>query len=102
MSSAEASSSDAESAVSEVPQKPKEKSKSKAKSSAVITPFGRNESSVNEWAYKPPKGAVLAPQEGDAEEFDWDALEDDEDLELWIVRVPEGVRELSIIRSALA
>ena len=92
MSSDEASSSESEAEVVTPRQEKSKKGKSKTKSAATITPVGRNESSVNEWEYKPPEDAVLAGQNGDAEEFDWDALEDDEDLELWIVRVPEGVR----------
>lgn len=45
------------------------------------------------WAYEPPKGAVLANHvDADAEEFDYEALKGDENLELWIVRVPDEVR----------
>lgn len=46
------------------------------------------------WDYEPPKGAILANHDVDAEEFDYDALKGDENLELWIVRVPDTVRGL--------
>lgn len=73
-------------------KKSKEKSKAKGSGqpSVVITPHGKNEGTNTDWAYKVPDGATLAQLEVD-EDFDWDSLKDDEDLELWIVRVPEGV-----------
>ena len=44
------------------------------------------------WEYKPPEGAVLTnTRDEDAGEFDWDAVNDDSDVELWLIRVPESV-----------
>lgn len=70
----------------------KDKTKKKAaQPTAVQTPHGKNEGTNTDWAYKPPSGTVVFDGDID-EEFDWESLKDDEDLELWIVRVPEGVR----------
>lgn len=72
----------------------KEKSKKKDKSAqpaVVHTPHGKNEGTNTDWAYAPPEGSVAVDGEID-EDFDWESLKDNEDLELWIVRVPEGVR----------
>ena len=77
-------------------QKLKEKSKKKDKSVVVQTPHGKNEGTNPDWAYKPPEGSVLVDGEID-EDFDWDSLKDNEDLELWIVRVPEGVRAVRLV-----
>jgi len=44
------------------------------------------------WDYEPPKGAVLAHHGVDAGEFDYDALKGDENLELWIIRVPNAIK----------
>ena len=93
MSSDESSSS--ETLSKKVQKKSHDKGKKKDKSqqpSVVVTPHGKNEGTDTDWAYKPPKGAVLASYAGDAGEFDWDALKNNEDVELWIVRVPDGVR----------
>ena len=66
--------------------------KEKSKQPAVVhTPHGKNEGTNTDWAYQPPAGAELVDGEID-EDFDWDALKDSEDLELWVIRVPEGVR----------
>lgn len=95
MSSSEPSSSDSDS----VPQSrgrrlsAKTKKKSKvAQPTVVATPHDKNEGTNPDWAYKPPEGAKLLDAPEDTDDFDWDALEDDEDIELWIMRVPEGVR----------
>ncbi|KAF7799701.1 hypothetical protein EIP86_010943 [Pleurotus ostreatoroseus] len=93
MSSDESSSSGTLS--KKVQKKSHDKGKKKDKSqqpSVVVTPHGKNEGTDTDWAYKPPKGAVLASYAGDAGEFDWDALKNNEDVELWIVRVPDGVK----------
>ncbi len=44
-------------------------------------------------AYEPLEGAVLR-ENPDGGEFDWDSLNDDEELELWLTRVPGNVRHL--------
>jgi hypothetical protein len=67
------------------------KSKSK-KSTAADEP--RNEGVNPHWAFKPPSDAVLLDHNVDPEDFDWDAINDDEDIELWLVRAPAEVRNL--------
>lgn len=52
----------------------------------------KNEGTDLNWAYKPPKGSVLLEHEADAGEFDWDSVKNDDDTELWLIRVPDGVR----------
>ncbi|KAJ3553067.1 hypothetical protein NM688_g3821 [Phlebia brevispora] len=95
MSSDEAAMSDVEVAPRKEQKKNKEKSKKKDKTRqppVVVTEHGKNEGTDTDWAYKPPEGAVLATYEGQDEDFDWDALRNNQDVELWIVRVPEGVK----------
>ncbi|OCH88236.1 hypothetical protein OBBRIDRAFT_827243 [Obba rivulosa] len=74
-------------------KKSKDKKKGKpAKSTSIVTPHGKNEGEDPDWAYKPPPGAVLLNQADDFGEFDWNEVKDDENLELWLIRVPEGVK----------
>ena len=82
-------------------QKASKQSKDKSKKSSgqpavVHTPHGRNEGVDPDWAYKPPAGMKLVDGALD-EEFDWESLKDNDDLELWIVRVPEGVRAIHLV-----
>jgi hypothetical protein len=42
-------------------------------------------------AYMPPEGTVLTGDDAEFGEFDYDAVKADEDAELWLVRVPDGV-----------
>ncbi|KAG6883618.1 hypothetical protein C0993_005127 [Termitomyces sp. T159_Od127] len=48
------------------------------------------------WEYTPPPGVVLlqgaAGEGADAGEFDWDAVAGDEDVEMWLIRVPESIK----------
>lgn len=67
-------------------KKEKGKTKSTAESSQT-----RNEGTDPTWNYAPPPGAVLINDNVDAGEFDWDTIHDDDDLELWLIRVPESV-----------
>lgn len=59
---------------------------------------GKNEGADPNWAYQPPDGMMVLDTSQVDEDFDWDSLKDDEDKELWIVRIPEGV---SLSRSEL-
>ncbi|KAI0692228.1 hypothetical protein BC835DRAFT_1278121 [Cytidiella melzeri] len=70
----------------------KAKGKGKQQPAVVITPHGNNEGETPDWAYQLPPGATLVDAGEDADEFDWDALEKDEDVEIWFMRVPEGVK----------
>ncbi|KAH8100291.1 DNA-directed RNA polymerase I subunit RPA34.5-domain-containing protein [Cristinia sonorae] len=67
-------------------------SKQKEKRATEVTSEPRNEGTNPKWNYEPPKGAVLANHDVDPEEFDYDALKGDDNLELWIIRVPKGVK----------
>ncbi len=39
-------------------------------------------------AYRPPPGSILLSDAIESEVFDYDTLKEDDDLELWIIRVP--------------
>ncbi|KAJ7272803.1 hypothetical protein C8J57DRAFT_1434869 [Mycena rebaudengoi] len=102
MSSASSSSSSSSSSASPEPEpRPQKKTKTKskaaeaakAKKNAERGPAqGKDEGADPHWAYKPPNKSVLLEDAAEVEEFDWDALDKDEDLELWVVRIPEGVK----------
>jgi hypothetical protein len=71
---------------------PKEKSKKKSKSSNVeVTEHGKDEGTNPDWNYVPPAGTILLDHDVDSGEFDWDTVKNDEDVELWLMRVPDGV-----------
>ncbi|EMD34327.1 hypothetical protein CERSUDRAFT_107531 [Gelatoporia subvermispora B] len=71
----------------------KDKKKGKAtKSTSIVTPYGKNEGDDPDWAYQPPPGSVLLNHAEDFGEFDWDKVKEDDNLELWLIRVPEGVK----------
>ncbi|KZT36200.1 hypothetical protein SISSUDRAFT_87909 [Sistotremastrum suecicum HHB10207 ss-3] len=45
------------------------------------------------WAYQPPEGAQLFDHgQADSGEFDWDAVNDDANLELVLIRVPPNIQ----------
>ena len=52
----------------------------------------RNEGVDPSLAYAPPAGSVPADYDVEFGEFDYDAVKADEGAELWLVRVPTGVR----------
>ena len=59
---------------------------------------GRNEGVDLKWAFAPPPGYVLLEEEDTyAGEFDWDRINDNEDLELCLIRVPDSVGRCSRI-----
>ncbi|GBE82795.1 hypothetical protein SCP_0411800 [Sparassis crispa] len=68
----------------------KDKAKKTSKHSKVDA--GKNEGTDPDWAFKPPKGAVLMNHGVDSGEFDWDAINDDDNVELWLIRVPDGMK----------
>lgn len=43
------------------------------------------------WAYVPPSGATLLEHDVDNSVFDWDEINNSEDLDVWIIRVPDAV-----------
>lgn len=67
-----------------------EKQKGKTESTAAASQ-PRNEGTDPTWNYAPPPDAVLVNDNVDAGEFDWDTIHDNDDLELWLIRVPESV-----------
>jgi len=70
------------------------KTKSTKKASqprAAETEAGKNDGTNPHWAYKPPPGTLLADHDVDSGDFDWTSVQDDDDLELWLIRVPDGV-----------
>jgi len=44
------------------------------------------------WDFTPPAGSILLEDNPDLGDFDWDAVKNNDDLELWLVRVPDSVR----------
>ncbi|EJF62725.1 hypothetical protein DICSQDRAFT_169114 [Dichomitus squalens LYAD-421 SS1] len=53
---------------------------------------GPNEGEDANLAYKPPDGYVLIKHSTEETEFDWDVINNDVNLELWVVRVPDGLK----------
>lgn len=76
--------------------KEKVKDKSKKKSSTAEI---KNEGQDRNWAYKPPRGMVELDASRVDDEFDWDALKNDEDKELCLFRIPDGVCALLLTLS---
>lgn len=76
-------------------KKNKEKGKLKdnppVQATASVEGHAKNEGHDPNWAYKPPDGMVVLDMPQVDDDFDWDSLNNDENKELWIVRVPEGV-----------
>ncbi len=59
--------------------------------SAMVENVNHNKDGTS-WEYEPHEGAVLInTRDEDAGEFDWDAVNNDSDNELWLIRVPESV-----------
>lgn len=56
---------------------------------------GKNEGIDTSRAYDPPPGYTLVKKSEDAGEFDWDAITKNENREIWLIRVPDGVGVLS-------
>lgn len=82
----------------EVPLRKSKKSKNqdgKSKSKKQVTSkeiIEEDSSSESELSYQPPAGSVLLKHDIDAGEFDWDSINDDENLELWVIRVPDALK----------
>ncbi|CCM05761.1 uncharacterized protein FIBRA_07994 [Fibroporia radiculosa] len=90
------SSSDSSSPEPELVTKKSKKPSSKAAGKKKQLPHGQNNEgdsdADSDWAYQPPPGFVCINHAGDNGEFDWDAVKDDDGLELWLVRVPGGLK----------
>jgi hypothetical protein len=61
----------------------------------------RNEGIEPTWAYQPPDGAAQADYDVEFGSFGYDQVKADDEAELWIVRVPAGVRHLCPYASAM-
>ena len=72
-------------------QKKKKKDKSKDKSSGTAVQSAIIAAPGHAKQYQPPQGSVLLTEFIESPEFDYDTLKNDEDLELWVIRVPENV-----------
>ncbi|KAF9239132.1 DNA-directed RNA polymerase I subunit RPA34.5-domain-containing protein [Melanogaster broomeanus] len=87
------SSSDLEAPIVQPSTSKKHKSsKKKSKPTGVVTADGKNEGDDPHWAYEPPAGAVLVDHAIESEHFEWDAIKDDEDSEIWLIRVPDSIK----------
>ena len=76
--------------------KHKKSSKNKGKNNSQAKDQGKNEGIDLNWAFAPPAGYNLLEEDNDAGEFDWDKINDDEDLELCLIRVPDSVSGLNL------
>lgn len=65
--------------------------KNKGKNAQGARDQGKNEGIDPNWAFAPPPGSTLLEEHADAGEFDWDKINDDDDLELCLIRVPDSV-----------
>ncbi|KAJ7184533.1 hypothetical protein C8R46DRAFT_1172676 [Mycena filopes] len=94
MSSASSSGSGSGSSSPEpdIPLAKHSKSKAAEKAKSYTKAHGRNEGTDPHWAYVPPADSTRLEESADLGEFDWDALNGNDDLELWLVRIPEGVK----------
>ncbi|KZP13805.1 hypothetical protein FIBSPDRAFT_1049185 [Athelia psychrophila] len=68
------------------------KKKTKISKPVAANPDGKDEGTNPEWDYVPPEDTVLLDHDVDSGDFDWDAVKDNDDLELWLVRVPDSVK----------
>ena len=74
-----------------------ETSSSDVETSTQVSPKrGATLASKRKAAFEPPQGAVLMDGPGggstiETGEFDWNTVKDDEDIELWLIRVPNSV-----------
>ncbi|KAG8217118.1 hypothetical protein J3R82DRAFT_5152 [Butyriboletus roseoflavus] len=88
------SSSDLETSIAQqiIRKKTKSTKKGSKPSTVAAADHGRNEGDDPHWAYEPPGGAVLLDHTVDVREFEWDAIKDDEDTEIWLIRAPDSIK----------
>jgi len=69
------------------------KKKDKERTAGLSTYQKANDPAAEERGteYHPPPGSVLLTEVVESEVFDYDALKEDDDLELWVIRVPDGI-----------
>src|ERR1700733_2516744 len=78
-----------------IPIKNKSKSKKRKKAKDPQPEEIESENSQNSedphWAYEPPEDAVLINCDGEFGGFEWDTINRDKDMELWLIRIPNGM-----------
>lgn len=84
------SSSSRSSSPDEVPVARRKKTKSSSSSKSAP----RNEGVDPSWPFAVPAGYNLCGDDEVDENFDWDTLKNNPNLELWLIRVPHNVRGL--------
>ncbi|KAJ3869866.1 hypothetical protein EV359DRAFT_24552, partial [Lentinula novae-zelandiae] len=72
-----------------VKSKPKTSIRSKTKKISLAKPTPEDDPT---WAYQPPEGMTLVENTEIHDEWDWDTFKKDPELELWVIRVPNGVK----------
>ncbi|CAK5264004.1 unnamed protein product [Mycena citricolor] len=77
------------------------KAAQKAKSKAPADKGNRNEGSDPHWTYQPPAKSVRLEKSADVGSFSWDELNGNDDLELWLVRIPDGVKPKYLVDAQL-
>ncbi|KAI0713642.1 hypothetical protein C8Q76DRAFT_675844 [Earliella scabrosa] len=93
MSSSRSSSSSPEPEIAPTKSKKSKVGKKKKQQATMdVDQHGRNKGDAPDWDYKPPDGFALMKHKVDESDFDWDAIHNDDNLELWVVRVPEGLK----------
>ncbi|OSD02086.1 hypothetical protein PYCCODRAFT_1411456 [Trametes coccinea BRFM310] len=70
----------------------KQKKTKEAEAASTVEKHGRNEGDNPDWDYKPPEGYKPMNLKVDNGPFDWDSVKEDDNLELWVVRLPEGLK----------
>ncbi|CDO71878.1 hypothetical protein BN946_scf184940.g25 [Trametes cinnabarina] len=72
--------------------KSKQKKTKEAQAASAVDKHGRNEGDNPHWDYKPSEGYKPMNLKVAHGPFDWDSIKEDDNLELWVVRVPEGLK----------
>ncbi|KAI0781487.1 hypothetical protein BD413DRAFT_505733 [Trametes elegans] len=72
--------------------KSKQKKSKEAQAASAVDLHGKNEGRNPNWDYTPPGGFKAVNLKVDHGPFDWDSVKDDDNLELWVARVPEGLK----------
>jgi hypothetical protein len=87
-----------------IPIEVKSKSKSKRRKKAkdlqpeeIESENSRNSEDPH-WAYEPPEDAELIDCDGEFGEFEWDTVNRDKDMELWLIRIPNGVSSVEQVK----
>ncbi|KAI0823906.1 hypothetical protein BC628DRAFT_1420638 [Trametes gibbosa] len=70
----------------------KKKKTKEAQADSAVDPHGKDKGQNPNWDYKPPEGYKAMNLKVDKGPFDWDSIKDDDNLELWVVRVPDGLK----------